>query len=254
MQSNSVQSPTSAEAHMRVSTAENIFFPSNLYPFRRPLSITSVANTLPTESWLYQTGKRTFDIVFALLLLPVTAVFVGILSLAIFLTSGGPVFFRQQRVGKHGRPFLIWKMRTMHTRLNLLDGERGGLTAGEQREWALHHKLRHDRRTTRLGKFLRAVSFDELPQIINILTGEMSFVGPRPITDTEIPKYSAHAAYYLAAKPGVTGLWQVSGRSRIPYETRVLLDVSYVKNWTMGKDLVILLQTPGAVLRRDGAY
>jgi len=190
----------------------------------------------------------------ALLLLPLTVFLIAVLGCAILLTSRGPVFFRQQRVGQNGKPFRIWKLRTMHA------GERAWVrgtacfSERERAEWAMNHKLRNDPRITKLGRILRASSLDELPQILNILAGEMSFVGPRPVTAVEIPKYSEYASYYLAAKPGITGLWQVSGRSSLPYDMRVMLDVSYVSNWTMAMDLSILMQTPRAAIRQEGAY
>lgn len=120
-------------------------------------------------------------------------------------------------------------------------------------EWTVTQKLQNDPRVTRLGRFLRATSLDELPQLLNVLRGEMSLVGPRPIVADESARYGKSLSFYAEAKPGITGLWQVSGRSRTSYERRVELDVWYVKNWTLWHDIAILIKTLPAVLRRDGA-
>ncbi|HCL7293086.1 TPA: sugar transferase, partial [Escherichia coli] len=121
-------------------------------------------------------------------------------------------------------------------------------------EWDATFKLKNDPRVTKIGAFLRRTSLDELPQLFNVLKGEMSLVGPRPIIDEELERYNDEVEYYLLSKPGMTGLWQVSGRSDVDYETRVYLDTWYVKNWSMWNDLVILFKTVNVVLRRDGAY
>jgi undecaprenyl-phosphate galactose phosphotransferase len=120
-------------------------------------------------------------------------------------------------------------------------------------EWARHQKLRHDPRVTRVGSFLRKTSLDEIPQLFNVLKGEMSLVGPRPITDAEVTRYGSDRDLYCRFKPGITGLWQVSGRSEICYHQRVALDTWYVKNWTLLRDVQILLRTIPALLRRKGA-
>jgi exopolysaccharide production protein ExoY len=177
----------------------------------------------------------------------------GFIGIAIALSSRSPVMFRQQRIGRYGRPFTIWKFRTMHP-----DGERilsDHLMCNPQAslEWDSHHKLRDDPRITPFGKLLRETSLDELPQILNILAGDMSFVGPRPIVRKEIVKYGERLPYYLSAKPGITGLWQVSGRCNNSYDSRVILDEVYVRQWTMLRDLRILLKTPRAVFSREGA-
>jgi lipopolysaccharide/colanic/teichoic acid biosynthesis glycosyltransferase len=120
-------------------------------------------------------------------------------------------------------------------------------------EWQQTHKLKRDPRVTRLGRFLRDTSLDEIPQIINVLRGEMSLVGPRPIVQAERAKYAERYAFYSAAIPGITGLWQVSGRCNVSYEDRVKMDEDYVRHWSLMRDLVILLRTPRSVIRRDGA-
>lgn len=121
-------------------------------------------------------------------------------------------------------------------------------------EWDATFKLKDDPRVTSIGKFLRKTSLDELPQLFNVLRGEMSLVGPRPIINAELERYSEEVDYYLLGKPGMTGLWQVSGRSDVDYETRVYLDAWYVKNWSMWNDIAILFKTIGVVVKKDGAY
>jgi lipopolysaccharide/colanic/teichoic acid biosynthesis glycosyltransferase len=209
---------------------------------------------LPTLSRGYELGKRLFDLSLAILILPVAAALIAVIAVAIALSSGNPIFFRHRRVGRHGQDFDIWKFRTMR-----VDGDRHLAEYLEQNpdareEWRLAHKLRHDPRITRLGRFLRKTSLDELPQIFNIFAGNMSFVGPRPITHAETAKYAERLPCYLAALPGITGLWQVSGRCTLSYEARVALDEKYVRQWSIARDLAILLKTPRAVFCRHGAY
>ncbi len=212
------------------------------------------ADELPTQSRKYEFGKRIFDIFLAILIFPVVGSFMMIIGAVIALTSSGPVFFRQRRVGQHGREFLIWKFRTMHPNGERLLVELLKHNAAARDEWHESHKLRKDPRITRVGEFLRKTSLDELPQILNVLSGDMSFVGPRPIVRSECIRYAERFPYYLAAVPGITGLWQVSGRCNVSYETRVILDETYVCKWSLSKDLKILLKTPSAVWNREGAF
>lgn len=199
--------------------------------------------------------KRTFDMTVSLLFLPVLVPIIGLLGFLIKLDSPGPIFFRHTRIGRHGRRFSIFKFRSMHgdaeKRLrNLLDSGRSS-----RQEWETFYKLKDDPRITRMGKFLRMTSLDELPQIFNVLKGEMSLVGPRPVLLEEITKYyKEHADYYYLVRPGITGLWQVSGRNDIDYNARVRLDAWYVLNWSLWLDIVMLLKTIRVVLKRDGAY
>jgi len=209
---------------------------------------------LPTQSRKYELGKRIFDIALAITISPILAVMIAMISGMIALTSGGSVFFRQRRIGQHGREFLIWKFRTMSPRADSILAEHLKRNASARDEWNHTHKLRDDPRITRLGRLLRKTSLDELPQILNVFAGDMSFVGPRPIVRAETFKYAERYAYYLAAVPGVTGLWQVSGRSDVTYEARTILDETYVCKWSLWKDIWILLKTPRAVVNRDGAY
>jgi exopolysaccharide production protein ExoY len=210
-------------------------------------------DSLPTETFTYEVGKRFFDIFIAMLLLAPAIVLMALIALALVVTSGGPVIFRQQRIGRYGRLFTMWKFRTMRTDGKRILREHLKGNAEARAEWHLNHKLRRDPRITQLGRFLRETSLDEVPQILNILVGEMSFVGPRPIVMKETVKYAERLPYYLAARPGATGLWQISGRCNVSYESRVILDETYVRHWTLGGDLWILLHTPRAVFFRDGA-
>lgn len=197
--------------------------------------------------------KRVFDVVGALLIILAIAPVAAAIMIALCL-EGGPLFFGHVRVGRSGRRFSCWKFRTM-----VPDADRrlADLLArdGEARaEWARDFKLRNDPRITALGRWLRATSLDELPQLFNVLRGEMSLVGPRPIVDAELARYGDDLAAYLRCTPGLTGLWQVSGRNDVSYQDRVLLDRRYAEAQSFWLDLVILARTPLAVLRRAGAY
>lgn len=209
---------------------------------------------LPTFSRGYELGKRLFDLSLAILILPILAALIAVIATAIASTAGAPIFFRHRRLGRLGHEFHIWKFRTMRldSERHLADHLQSDPAARE--EWNLTHKLRNDPRITRLGRFLRKTSLDELPQIFNIFAGNMSFVGPRPITRSETHRYADRLPCYLAALPGITGLWQVSGRCNLSYDARVALDEQYVRQWSLARDLAILLKTPRAVACRHGAY
>jgi lipopolysaccharide/colanic/teichoic acid biosynthesis glycosyltransferase len=177
-----------------------------------------------------------------------------VVSVLIKLTSPGPVFYRHRRLGRNMRELLVLKFRTMFRdadkRLQALLDSDPGLAA----EFAATFKLRKDPRVTRIGRFLRKTSIDEWPQFFNILTGDMSFVGPRPIVDDEVKYYKSHSLLMFRVRPGATGLWQVSGRNDTSYDTRVRLDTQYVQEWTFWDDLRIIARTVPAVLARRGAY
>ena len=171
----------------------------------------------------------------------------------VYLVDPGPIFFAHRRLGRDGRSFPCLKFRTM-----VVDAEQRLkqllLTSEEAREeWARDFKLRRDPRITPIGNFLRKSSIDELPQLINVLRGEMSIVGPRPIVEDEIERYGRYYAHYSAVKPGLTGLWQVSGRNDVTYRRRVALDVTYARNKCLGLDLRILAMTVPAVLSAKGS-
>ncbi|MBO9397641.1 sugar transferase [Shimia sp. R9_2] len=196
-------------------------------------------------------GKRAFDIVLALIMLPVLAPVIFCLW-AVTRRDGGSGFFGHVRVGKDGRKFKCWKVRTM------VMGAEEKLQAylrenpEAAKEWYANHKLTDDPRITKFGDFLRKTSLDELPQIWNVLVGEMSFVGPRPVVQDELKKYGHGEEFYLAQKPGITGLWQVSGRNSVSYDDRVAMDYEYLQRMSMGFDIRIVLKTSQAVVRRTG--
>jgi len=210
--------------------------------------------TLPSHTDAYRLGKRIFDVVVGALIFPIAAILLLMIAAMIAITSGGPVFYRQIRIGQYGRKFKILKFRTMHSRSDRVLHEYLEGNPEAQEEWSQTHKLREDPRITRLGRFLRKTSLDELPQIFNVFRGEMSLVGPRPIVHAEREKYGDRFVYYTAVLPGITGLWQVSGRCDVTYDDRVSLDERYARQWSLMLDLLILGKTPRAVCRGRGAY
>lgn len=209
-----------------------------------------VAAELPLKSWRYRYLKRALDIAGALLMLAIFLLPGMVIGLAILITSPYPVFYSEERVGRYGVPFRIWKFRSMRPHATYR-------TAGKHAEgvvlpWRMN-KRRHDPRVTIIGRFLRRWSLDEVPQVFNVLRGEMSLIGPRPIVKAETYYYKQLLSSYLAATPGLSGLWQVSGRSDLDYAERARLDADYVQNWSLTADLKILLRTIPAVLGRVGA-
>jgi exopolysaccharide biosynthesis polyprenyl glycosylphosphotransferase len=194
--------------------------------------------------------KAAFDRAFAgtalVLLLPL----LGAIALAIVLGDRGPVLFRQTRVGKGGTPFTLFKFRTMVVDAEQRKAELMALNDGA----GLLFKIRKDPRVTRVGGWLRRYSLDELPQILNVLIGDMSLVGPRPALPDETTQYGDYVRRRLAVRPGITGLWQVNGRSNLPWDEAVRLDIRYVENWSLFLDLQILWRTWAAVAHADGAY
>jgi len=198
--------------------------------------------------------KRLLDIVLCFLGSVFLLIVIPLIALCIRLDSNGPVFFTQQRVGQGGRTIRVFKFRTMvtdaSTVLNKLLEDDPALRA----EWAADQKLSKDPRLTRVGAFLRRTSLDELPQVFNVIRGEMSLVGPRPIVEGEIARYGEAYALYARVKPGITGLWQVSGRSDTTYAERVALDQHYVYNWSVWLDIYIIVRTIPALISGKGAY
>lgn len=195
--------------------------------------------------------KRSLDVGLALVLLPFVGLVVAVFGMLVRL-DGGPAFFGHERVGRHGQPFRCWKLRSMVRNSSEVLEELLANDAAAAQEWRRDHKLSNDPRITRIGRFMRATSLDELPQIWNVLRGDMSFVGPRPVTRAELARYRGFEAFYLASKPGITGLWQVSGRNDVDYAERVRLDVEYVSMCSLRLDLAVLCRTFGAVLERTG--
>ena len=190
--------------------------------------------------------ERLLAAVALMVLLPL----LGTVALAIRLGSPGPALFRQQRIGRHGEPFTMMKFRSM---CSTAETERLALVASNEADGVLF-KLREDPRVTRLGRWLRRYSIDELPQLWNVVVGDMSLVGPRPALPDEVARYDVDPRRRLAVKPGLTGLWQVSGRSELSWDETVRLDLKYVDNWSLRLDLWILVRTLRAVLDHRGAY
>lgn len=200
--------------------------------------------------------KRLFDIGFSSSVLILGAPVYLILALFIAISSPGPIFYVQQRVGKNYKPFRCFKFRTMVCNADEVLAELFARYPELKQEFEETYKLKQDPRITKIGKFLRLTSLDELPQFWNVLKGDMSVVGPRPLVPDELRYYGRHMAKVLTVKPGITGLWQVSGRNDLPYERRIHLDVYYASHRTIMLDLFIILKTVGIVLlpRNNGAY
>jgi lipopolysaccharide/colanic/teichoic acid biosynthesis glycosyltransferase len=176
------------------------------------------------------------------------------LAALIYIDARGPVLFRHTRIGRNGKPFDCLKFRTMGLNSERLLAEMLACDAAAREEWERDFKLRNDPRVTPIGRFLRRSSLDELPQLVNILRGEMAFVGPRPIVAAEALKYGRRFQYYCSVKPGLTGLWQVNGRNDVTYSTRVAMDCLYVRRKSLMLDAYILTMTVPAVLARRGSY
>lgn len=194
--------------------------------------------------------KRAFDFCFALAILVVTSPMLLITAIAIKIGSKGPILYSSERIGIDGNPFAMLKFRTM---VQDADKQLARLLAANESDGLLF-KIRNDPRITPVGRFLRRFSIDELPQFFNVLRGEMSVVGPRPPLRREVEAYDVEVLRRLLVKPGITGLWQVNGRSDLPWDEAVRLDLSYVENWSMVGDLLIITKTLKAVLQRKGAY
>lgn len=225
-------------------TETTFFFSHEILFFR-------VRNNL--ARWAPAALKRLFDLVCAslglLLLLPLFAGLIWRIR-----QDGGPAVFSHQRIGRDGRPFGCLKFRTMVVNAQEVLQHLLATDPAARAEWERDFKLKNDPRITPVGQFLRRTSLDELPQLWNVLRGDMSLVGPRPVIEAELARYGEAVRYYLEAKPGITGLWQVSGRSDLDYPQRVMLDTWYVQNWSLWHDIVILAKTVRVVLWRDGAY
>lgn len=198
-------------------------------------------------------AKRTLDIVGSLGLLALFSPLIAVI-IVILKREGGGVLFRHHRVGRHGELFQCLKFRTMIPNADrvLSDVLSGDETLKE--EWLRDYKLKDDPRVTRLGRFLRRTSLDELPQLWNVLRGDMSLVGPRPVVREELIRYGRMASVYTSTRPGLTGLWQTSGRNQIDYRRRVAMDVYYVRNRSLLLDIWILLATTKVVVTGHGAY
>ncbi len=205
---------------------------------------------------MYNFIKNFFDLIFAILIILIGFPIFILIALLIKLSSRGPIFFLQERIGKNNKPFNCIKFRTMNPKAaDILETL---INSNEElrEEFNKTHKLKNDPRITKIGKFLRKTSLDEMPQFINVLRMEMSVVGPRPIVKEEISKYGSSIKQVLSIKPGITGLWQVSGRNNLSYKRRVLLDLTYVRDINFSLDLRIILRTFGVIILPGdrGAY
>jgi len=208
----------------------------------------------PRHLLRYRVVKRLLDVFLVLLFSPILLPVIAAIGAAIRLGSPGPVFFSHRRISRHGAFFSMWKFRTMVTNSQQILEDYLEAHPEARAEWRKTHKLKNDPRVTPIGNFLRRTSLDELPQLWNVLTGSMSLVGPRPIVAAEVEKYGPYFADYCLVKPGVTGLWQISGRSQTTYPERVQLDCRYANNWSLIGDVRILFKTFTSVVNQDGAY
>lgn len=219
--------------------------------FSHEVALLRMRNNL--RRWPARLTKRIFDTVAAIMLLILFSPLLLVIGLLI-RRDGGPALFAHPRVGKRGRIFNCYKFRTMvvnaEAQLEKMLQDNPNL----RHQWEQEFKLKVDPRISTLGRFLRKSSLDELPQLLNVIRGEMSLVGPRPVVSLELNRYADEVGYYLMVRPGMTGLWQVSGRNDLDYDTRVYLDTWYVKNWSLWHDQIILFKTISVVLRRAGAY
>ena len=198
--------------------------------------------------------KRALDLTLIGLLSPVFLLLVSAIALIIRVDSPGGAFFTQERIGRGGRKIRVWKFRTMVDNAEEILGQHLTNNSEISKEWMHNQKIKADPRITRVGKFLRKLSLDELPQVWNVLKGEMSLVGPRPIVEEEIRHYAEKFTVYKQVRPGITGFWQVSGRNDVDYATRVRLDEYYIRNWSVWFDLYIIAKTPWSVISGNGAY
>jgi exopolysaccharide production protein ExoY len=208
-------------------------------------TLAGSSRTDAAYTWLNRAGA-------AVLLMLLSPVMLAI-AWRIWREDGAPVLFAHWRVGQQGRLFRCLKFRTMVRRADLVLAEVLDKDPTAKDEWRRDHKLRNDPRVLSIGQFLRQTSLDELPQLFNVLRGEMHLVGPRPVVVQEIPRYGEHKRHYFAVKPGMTGLWQVSGRNNLTYAQRVALDARYVETRSLWMDLRILVRTVSVLVTRDGA-
>jgi lipopolysaccharide/colanic/teichoic acid biosynthesis glycosyltransferase len=216
-----------------------------------PSDVTLDIRTIPPLRGLV---KRLLDIaastIFLVLTLPVMLIVAGFIR----LDSPGPALYRQTRVGRGGRPFKLFKLRTMRKDSDAVLAEYLRQNPEQEEEWRSYRKLKEDPRVTRLGRFLRKYSLDELPQLFNVLRGNMSLVGPRPVVFEETRSFGEHGPIVFSMRPGLTGLWAVSGRNEVSYDERAQMESRYVQDWTLLLDFQIILRTVPAVLTGHGAY
>lgn len=218
-----------------------------------PAQLSEPAPRIPARSLLERVGKRGMDVIAALILMAVGLPLYVFIALGVKLTSPGPVHYWQYRLGRGGKRFRFYKIRSM-----FVDGDEQlkALLATDEianSNWQIYQKLERDPRVTRFGRFIRRTSLDELPQFWNVLKGDMSLVGPRPCMEQQEHLYGGNWSAYCSVRPGLTGLWQVSGRNRLSFRERVQLDLAYVQEWSVYLDIKIVLRTVRAVLSGDGS-
>lgn len=276
-QANEASEPTSNHAHVRVPHSRPHLVSNNERPVRSEIDVDvahvfsdgaigirpalqaieshthSTAVPIPPRSALSITLKRAVDIMGAVIVCLVFSPLM--LVIALFMRrEGGPLIYRHRRIGHNGKVFECLKFRTMVPNAEQALRDLLERSPDLKAEWLRDHKLRNDPRVTSVGRFLRRTSLDELPQLWNVIRGEMSLVGPRPVVREELMRYGRNLRIYLSAKPGITGLWQVMGRNDTDYRRRVAMDVCYVRNQNLLLDLYILLKTTRVVLGGGGAY
>lgn len=217
-------------------------------------SFESIHLDLPVSSFRYRVLKPLLDLAIVVLALPIALPLGLLLALLIRMTSKGSALYRHRRIGQFQQPVYLWKFRTMYEDSDEALDQHLNSNPEAREEWSRAHKLRDDPRVTPIGRMLRKTSMDEIPQLLNVLAGDMSIVGPRPIVDEERGKYGEHFRTYTHVLPGITGLWQVSGRCDLDYPARVQLDVQYVEKWSLWMEATILLKTLLVILHSRGAY
>lgn len=217
-------------------------------------SLYNAGSDLPISSFSYRIVKPLIDILIVVLTLPIAIPLGVIIAALIRFHSKGSILYRHRRIGQYQQTVYVWKFRTMYENSGEVLEQHLSSDPDARQEWMRTHKLRDDPRVTPIGRLLRKTSLDEIPQLLNVLAGDMSIVGPRPIVDEERAKYGRHFHTYTYALPGITGLWQVSGRCDVDYPERVQMDVQYVKQWSLWMEVKILLKTASAILHSRGAY
>ncbi|HRF57655.1 MAG TPA: undecaprenyl-phosphate galactose phosphotransferase WbaP [Campylobacterales bacterium] len=223
------------------------------YSFDERTFFLTIKNNLKSETNIFI--KRTLDVALSVLAIPLILPLIAVISILIRFDSKGLAIFKQKRLGEGGKEFWVYKFRSMYQNADEILANHLAENSEANLEWSVYKKIKgNDPRITKIGRFLRAMSIDELPQIFNVLKGEMSIVGPRPYLLIESEDMGDKREYILEAKPGITGLWQVSGRNELTFEERLSMDVWYTLNWSVWLDIVILLKTIKVVIKKSGAY